>query len=93
MSAEIALGKHPPAIFHLMQFRGIGIRWRRFIRLLFSETDHAGRRCVPPIDGAKQTGACAQQDKIERRIEVPQPRFSLRQTVGQVVLRRNGGLQ
>lgn len=76
-----------------MQFRGIEIRWLRFVWLRFSKTNHAGRRCVLSIDGAEQTGACTQQDNVERRIEVPHPRFGFRQAVGKVVLRRNGGLQ
>lgn len=97
MSAEIAAGKHPPVVSHLMQFRIVAtvieMKRCRLVRLRLSKADHAGRRCVPPINSAEQTGAGTQHEDVERRIEVPQPRFGFRKTAGQVVSRRYGDLQ
>ncbi len=76
MSSKIALGQHPPVVSDLMQFRGFEIERLRLARL--SETNQAGGRCMLSIDGPKQTGSGTQHDNIERRIEVPQPRFCFR---------------
>jgi|SaaInlStandDraft_2_1057019.scaffolds.fasta_scaffold43958_2 hypothetical protein len=76
MSAEITLGQHSPVVSHLVQFRIVEIERLRLAWL--SKANHAGGGRVCPIDSPEQTGSGTQQDNIERRIEIPYPRFCFR---------------